>query len=487
MPLLLAISFLAGALTILAPCALPIVPLVLGTGIGGGRWRPLGIVLGLAGSFTLATVVLVGLLTGLGFTTSTLRVIAVLALAGFGLTMAMPELGERMTRALTPLAAHGTRLGSRGTSLGGLAGGIVLGSALGLVWAPCSGPIMAGVIAIAVSRGPTPDSVAIAVAYAAGASLPLLGVALGGRSLVRRAGTVARRMAVRRAVGVAMIATCVAILGRFDLQLQETMARMLPAGWSSALYAIEEAAPTAAGLTELGANARVEDPELVDPGPDVAERIPEPVEPEPETGRTDTSEVAAGMALVPVSPSTSAPSTSNPSAAALGDSAELPEPVAGRLPAHVRLHDRGRAPELRGIDAWINSGPLTLRELRGKVVLVHFWTFGCINCIHVQPYVKAWYERYRDAGFTVVGVHTPELSYERDLANVRQAVRDQGVEFPVAFDPDFATWRAYRNIYWPAFYFVDKRGQIRFEDAGEGNYDRSEQIIRQLLAEPMAG
>lgn len=147
------------------------------------------------------------------------------------------------------------------------------------------------------------------------------------------------------------------------------------------------------------------------------------------------------------------------------------------------LPDLGAAPELRGITEWINSPPLTLAGLRGRVVLVHFWTFDCINCQHVQPYVKTWYERYRDQGFTVVGVHTPELDIERDIASVRDAVARKRVAFPVAFDPKYATWNAYGNHYWPAFYFVDKRGRVRHAHFGEGEYERSDQVIRELIAE----
>ena len=148
------------------------------------------------------------------------------------------------------------------------------------------------------------------------------------------------------------------------------------------------------------------------------------------------------------------------------------------------LEDLGQAPEFTGITDWINSPPLTMDSLRGKVVLVHFWTFGCINCIHVQSYVKAWYDTYAADGFVVLGVHTPELSFERDLDNVREAVARADVRFPVAFDPAFATWNAYRNSYWPAFYFVDKGGRIRHVHFGEGDYDGSEAVIRELLAEP---
>ena len=153
------------------------------------------------------------------------------------------------------------------------------------------------------------------------------------------------------------------------------------------------------------------------------------------------------------------------------------------MKAAAALPDLGAAPELRGITAWINSEPLTLASLRGTVVLVHFWTFDCINCQNVQPYVKNWYARFKDRGFTVIGVHTPELDIERDIDNVKTAVKTKGVTFPVAFDPDYATWNAYGNHYWPAFYFVDKRGRIRFARYGEGEYEHSARVIEQLLAE----
>ena len=167
---------------------------------------------------------------------------------------------------------------------------------------------------------------------------------------------------------------------------------------------------------------------------------------------------------------------------AAGVPVALPAPLASSLPASVSLENRGPAPDFQGITAWINSPALTMAGLRGKVVLIEFWTFACINCQHVQPYVKAWSDRYGPAGLVVVGVHSPELSFERDLGNVRQAVAQAGLHYPVAFDPSFTTWNAYGNSYWPAFYFVDKDGQIRHTHFGEGDYAGSEQVIRQLLA-----
>ncbi len=151
------------------------------------------------------------------------------------------------------------------------------------------------------------------------------------------------------------------------------------------------------------------------------------------------------------------------------------------------LPDYGPAPEVVGITDWINSEPTTPAELRGKVVLVHFWTFGCINCVHVQPHVKAWHERFADRGLVVLGVHTPELAFERDVDNVRLAVARAGITFPVAIDPAFRTWDAYGNRYWPAFYFVDKAGHVRHTHFGEGDYATSERVIESLLAEPAPG
>jgi thiol-disulfide isomerase/thioredoxin len=160
-----------------------------------------------------------------------------------------------------------------------------------------------------------------------------------------------------------------------------------------------------------------------------------------------------------------------------------PDPASTQS-SDVPLAEYGPAPEITGITAWINSEPLSISALRGRVVLVHFWTFDCINCRNVQPYVKAWYDRYAADGLEVIGVHTPELSFEKDIGNVRQAVLDQGVKFPVAFDPDFRTWDAYANSYWPASYFIDRAGRIRHIQIGEGAYAEQEQVIRQLLAEP---
>jgi thiol-disulfide isomerase/thioredoxin len=147
------------------------------------------------------------------------------------------------------------------------------------------------------------------------------------------------------------------------------------------------------------------------------------------------------------------------------------------------LPDLGAASEFTGISQWVNSAPLTLASLRGKVVLVDFWTLGCTNCVNTLPYVTGWHEKYKDQGLVVVGVHTPEFAYERDTANVKAAVARHRIGYPVAQDNEFVTWNAYRNRYWPAAYFVDARGRIRHIRIGEGGYEIAEQVIQQLLAE----
>jgi thiol-disulfide isomerase/thioredoxin len=141
------------------------------------------------------------------------------------------------------------------------------------------------------------------------------------------------------------------------------------------------------------------------------------------------------------------------------------------------------APEFTGIEKWLNGPPLSMQQLRGKVVLVDFWTYSCINCINTLPYVKAWYQRYGSEGLVVVGVHTPEYPFERSTANVEAAVERFGIRYPVAQDNQYATWGAYNNQYWPALYLIDKNGRIDYVHFGEGDYAQTEARIKALLAQ----
>ncbi len=398
---LVAFALLAGCLTILAPCTLPVVPLVLGAASGDGRPRVLGLVIGFGLTFVVATVLLASVLAAAGVTTGALRIGAALVLGVVGIGLAIPPLELRLGALGGPLARVGLRLA--GAAPSGLPGGLILGAAIGLIWAPCVGPIMAAVIVGAAIHGPSLETVAIAVAYVAGAAIPIGLIAGWGQRATRRL-QAASRFRLRRSFGAAMALSALLIITGLDLPIETGVSAFLPAGWSGAL-ALDNQPPAA------------------------------------QDG--------------------------------------LPAP-----PADVVLGDLGSAPDFAGISAWINSAPLTMADLRGRVVLVEFWTFACINCIHVQPYVNAWYEQYASAGLVVVGVHTPELSFERDLDNVRQAVSRAGLRYPVAFDPNFATWNAYHNSFWPALYFIDRTGRIRHTHFGEGDYQGSEQVIRQLLSDP---
>ena len=149
----------------------------------------------------------------------------------------------------------------------------------------------------------------------------------------------------------------------------------------------------------------------------------------------------------------------------------------------VELPVEGQAPSLDGAVEWLNSKPLTTEELKGKVVLVDFWTYSCINCLRAIPYVRAWAEKYRDHGLVVIGVHAPEFAFERNVDNVKKAIATLGITYPVAIDNDYRIWRAFENEYWPAHYFIDAKGQIRHHHFGEGEYDKSERVIQKLLAE----
>jgi thiol-disulfide isomerase/thioredoxin len=153
----------------------------------------------------------------------------------------------------------------------------------------------------------------------------------------------------------------------------------------------------------------------------------------------------------------------------------------GKTP--LRLGNEGRFPTMKGGTEWINSAPLNSEALRGKVVLVNVWTYSCINSLRPMPYVQAWADKYKDAGLVVIGVHSPEFTFERDSANVHRAVQDYHITFPVVMDSDFAIWHAFDNEYWPAFYFIDAQGRIRYHQFGEEGYAKSERVIQQLLAE----
>ena len=164
-----------------------------------------------------------------------------------------------------------------------------------------------------------------------------------------------------------------------------------------------------------------------------------------------------------------------------GNNPSLVDAIKGDSKSEVDQKNYESAPEFTGIAKWLNSDPLTMESLKGRVVLIDFWTYSCINCIRTLPYITAWYEKYKDKGFVIVGVHTPEFAFEKDTGNVQTAITRYGINYPVAQDNDFGTWRAYSNRYWPAHYLIDQNGKIVYTHFGEGKYQKTEQAIQQLL------
>src|ERR671928_42931 len=396
MVLLLVIGFLAGFLTAISPCVLPVLPILLAGGASGGRRRPYAIIAGLVLSFTVFTLTAAWIIDKLGLPDDFLRNAALVLLFVVAATLLVPQLGELLERPFLRL----TRRRPSGSS-----GGFVLGLSLGLVFVPCAGPIFSYVAVRAGSEHLNSKAVLLIVAYSLGAAVPMLLVALGGRRIAARL----RGPLVRPALGVVMALAGLAIVFNLDTKAQTALG-----GYTNTIQGWFE--------------------------------------------RTDyvKRHLNGGGGPKLVSAATTA-----------------------------QLADYGRAPDFSHISDWLNTPgdrPLSLASLRGKVVLVDFWTYSCVNCLRTLPHLEAWDRAYRKDGLVIVGVHTPEFAFEHSLANVREATRRLGVRYPVALDNDYATWNAYSNQYWPAEYLIDRRGHLRNFHFGEGEYDRTERLIRTLLA-----
>jgi cytochrome c biogenesis protein CcdA/thiol-disulfide isomerase/thioredoxin len=414
MVLLMLFALVAGAGTALSPCVLPILPAVLSAGVTGGRRRPLGVVTGLALSFTFATVALVYVLDALGLPDDAARTIAIVVLLGFGISLLVPAIGDRIEAFASRLAP-----GPAGVKGEGFGSGLVVGASLGLVYAPCAGPILAGVITVSAAQDFTAGRIAVALSYAIGSSLVLYALLLGGRRLTDRLAPI--RGQVQMAMGAVMICVAVLMATDVDTRFQTAIADDLPAFLVNPTAELEEDDAVAADLEAVGPH---------------------------------------------------------------GGGAE--EAGANELDQGVALPELGQAPDFTGNQSWFNTedgAALRMDELRGRVVLIDFWTYTCINCIRTFPHLKAWDSEYRDDGLTIVGVHAPEFPFEKDAGNVADAVEQNGIEYPVAQDNDLATWSAYGNQYWPAKYLIDANGQVRYVHFGEGEYEQTEQAIRTLLRE----
>ena len=414
MALLMLFALVAGAGTALSPCVLPILPAVLSVGVTGGRRRPLGVVTGLALSFTFATVALVYVIDALGLPDDIARTLAIVVLAGFGISLLVPPIGDRIEAFASRIAPGPARF--RGEGFGS---GLVVGASLGLVYAPCAGPILAGVITASAAQDFTAGRLAVALSYALGSALVLYALLLGGRRLSDRLSPI--RGQVQAVMGALMICVAVLIATDADTRFQTAIADDLPAFLVNPTGEIEDESAVASELAAVSAHGGGAE----------------------EAG---AGELDRGLDL----------------------------PALGVAPDFTGTQSWFNTED---------GAALRMEELRGQVVLIDFWTYTCINCIRTFPHLKAWDEEYRDDGLTIVGVHTPEFPFERDAGNVADAVEQNEIRYPVAQDNEFGTWSAYGNQYWPAKYLIDAEGQVRYVHFGEGEYETTERAIRTLLRE----
>ncbi len=410
--ILIVFAFLAGIVTILSPCILPVLPLILAGSVTQGRLRPWGIIIGFIFSFTFFTLSLSLLVRATGVSADVVRLFAIIVIVGFGVVLLFPWLQQRVEIFFSKIPGMLPKQEERS----GFLGGILLGLSLGLLWTPCVGPILASVIALALTGSVNQAAVWITLAYATGTALPMLAITYGGRGLLTKLPWLSVNTArIQQGFGVIMIIVGIAISFNLDRQFQAYILRVFP--------------QYGAGLT------KIEDIDIV---------------------RKELENI---------------------------QSKSIIKESIGKTISDVVDSDFGLAPELMAGGEWFNSKPLSIKKLRGKVVLVDFWTYTCINCIRTFPYIEDWHEKYASKGLVVIGVHTPEFEFEKNPVNVKKALKDFGLKYPIMQDNDYSTWSAYDNHYWPAKYLIDKNGRIRWVHFGEGGYIEAERKIQELLKE----
>ena len=447
MELLIAL-FLAGVLTILLPCILPLLPIVLGVSVAGrSMWRPLLTVLGMVLSFVGFTFLLLVFLNQFVELADYIRLGTYAALFLFGVGFLLHDRISRDTAAflggvfflskgliVVGIAAVvssivmdfggfiAARLQQFGSDVQAKARGefgadnpltaLIIGLTLGLVWVPCAGPALGFALTL-VREQPGPLAAVSLFSYAAGTAVPLLIVGYGGQAAVHSVHAVSQYSGrIKQIAGALLILTAVGLHFQAFERLQ--------------LWVLEN--------TSLGSfGSSLEEKLIGNPMPK-SEPMP---------------------SMFPTSPMA------------------LP-----KLPVLVR------APEFTGLGPWHNSEPFTLESLKGKVVLVDFWTYSCINCIRTLPYMQGYWEKFKGTDkFALLGVHTPEFTFEKSEKNVAMAIKDHGLTYPVAQDNDFGTWSAFANRYWPAKYLIDANGYIRYTHFGEGAYEETDKAIQSLLQE----
>jgi cytochrome c biogenesis protein CcdA/thiol-disulfide isomerase/thioredoxin len=417
--------FLGGVLTILSPCILPVLPFVFARSEKKFVSNGLPMLAGMAVTFAaIATLAAVGGSWAVRVNQYG-RIVALVILTAFALTLLSSRLADWLARPFVALGNRLTQTRDGGAEQQGLLNSLLLGVATGLLWAPCAGPILGLILTGAAISGPNAHTTLLLFAYAAGAATSLaVALLAGGRIFGLMKKSLGAGEWLRRGLGVAVLLAVVAIVFGWDTSV---LTRLSLNGTNSLEQSL---------IDKINPNA------------------------------------AAGGATMAMSNSTMAMSNSDGHAMMM--SAVKP---AGDLPVE------GEVPSFAGATLWLNSPPLTAEGLRGKVVMVDFWTYSCINCLRALPYVQGWYDKYKDHGLVIVGVHAPEFAFEKDPGNVRRAVADLKVTYPVALDNDYAIWQAFNNQYWPAHYFIDATGKIRAHHFGEGNYAESESIIRKLLTD----
>lgn len=395
-------SLVAGLLTVLAPCVLPLLPVILGGSLvreGRDRWRPYLIAGSLVVSLVLFTLLLKASTVLIGVDPHLWTYLSGGLILLIGVSMLVPGLWTRLTDVIgLDRRAHGF-LDKAYKNPNRTWSAVLTGAALGPVFSSCS-PTYAWAIATVLPASAGLGMLYLSV-YCLGVGVSLLGIALLGRRLLSRITWASKPNGwFQRTVAVLFLLVGLSLVTGMDKVIQTRLVELDPFG-----------------ITRFESR------------------------------------------LVPTS----------------GGSAPV-EMDPGNLTAYP-------APELAGIQGWVNSEPLTLAQLRGKVVLIDFWTYSCINCQRTQPYLSAWYQTYERDGLVVIGVHAPEFAFEKVPANVEQAVKAAGIRYPVALDNDFRTWNAYDNRYWPAKYLIDRDGRVRYTHFGEGDYDVTESTIRSLLGE----
>ena len=429
--ILFLLAYLGGVLTIVSPCILPVLPFVFARSDRPFIASGLPMLAGMAVTFA-AVATLAAVAGGWAVEANQYgRAAAIALLALFGLALLFPHLADYMTRPLVALGARLSQSVEQGAAAkkSSLLPSLLLGVAIGLLWAPCAGPVLGLILTGAALQGANAGTSLLLLAYAAGAATSLaLALLVGGRVFAAMKRSLGAGEWVRRGLGVAVLAAVAAIalgldtgfLTRVSLASTANLEQFLLDGFH-----------------------------------------PSPAAPDAQT--QSTVAMNGGPAMT----------NGNPAAMMQAN----PAPGSSDLPVE------GSLPMLSGAVDWLNSPPLTAEALKGKVVLVDFWTYSCINCLRAIPYVRAWADKYRDQGLVVIGVHSPEFAFEKNVDNVRDAVSDLQIDYPVAIDNNFAVWRAFDNQYWPAHYFIDAQGRIRHHHFGEGDYDGSERVIQQLLAE----